>query len=113
MTLTRFDKTMPAVVLGGLAFLYLFGAGVLGVLELPIYGSLFVTVDPLQPDILPFEQPMVNVIFGFGALFVFASAARTRRRKTTGGHTVEVREAAEARQAQDRRAICPVCWGRS
>ena len=76
---------LPALILGGLACLYLFGAGVIGVLELPIYESLFVTPDPLQPDTLPFEQPMVNVIFGLGALFVFAASARTRRRKTVGG----------------------------
>jgi branched-chain amino acid transport system permease protein len=108
LTLTRFDRTLPALVLGGLGFLYLFGAGVIGVLELPIYGELLVTVDPLQPDILPFEQPMVNVIFGLGAFFVFASAAKTRRRKTQGAQTLEVREAAEARQASFARNLSTV-----
>jgi branched-chain amino acid transport system permease protein len=99
MTLTRFDRTLPAIVGGGLGFLYLFIPGVLGVLELPVYGEFFVTADPLQPDILPFEQPMVNVIFGIGAFFVLAAGLRTRRKKAVGLHTVEVREAAEARQA--------------
>ena len=108
LTLTRFDRTLPAVVLGGLGFVYLFGAGVIGVLELPIYGSLLVPVDTLQPHILPFEQPMVNVIFGLGALFVFASAARTRRRKTTGGQSIDIREAAEARQAKVARNLSSV-----
>lgn len=98
LTLTRFDRTMPAVVLGGLGFVYLFGAGVLGVLELPFYATL-----PL-----PFEQAMVNVIFGLGALFVFASSARTRRIKTKGGQTIEVREAAEARQAKVARNLSSV-----
>lgn len=105
LTLNRFGRTLPALILGGLAFLYLFGAGVLGVLELPIYSSLFVTVDPLQPNILPFDQPMVNVIFGIGAFFVFAAAAKERRRKTVGAQTFEVREAAEIRQANFARNL--------
>jgi branched-chain amino acid transport system permease protein len=101
LTLTRFERTLPALVLGCLGFLYLFGAGVLGVLELPIYAEL-------QPAILPFEQPMVNVIFGLGALFVFAASAKARRRKTQGTQTLEVREAAEARQASFARNLSGV-----
>ena len=105
LTLTRFDRTLPAIVLGGLGFLYLFGTGVLGVLELPIYGEFFVTPDPLQPDVLPFEQPMVNVIFGLGAFFVFAAAAKARRKKAQGLQTIEAREAAEAKQARFARNL--------
>lgn len=108
LTLTRFDRTLPALLLGGLGFVYLFGAGVIGLLELPIYSTLLVTLDPLQPDVLPFEQPMVNIIFGLGALFVFASSARTRRRKTTGAQTIEIREAADARQAMIARNLSGV-----
>ena len=105
LTLTRFDRTLPAIVLGGLGFLYLFGTGVLGVLELPIYGEFFVTPDPLQPDVLPFEQPMVNVIFGLGAFFVFAAAGKARRKKAQGLQTIEAREAAEAKQARFARNL--------
>ncbi len=100
MTLTRFGRVWPAIIGGTLCFLYLFGAGVVGVMELPLYGELFVTVDPLQPDTLPFEQPMVNVIFGIGAFFVLAAGLRARRKRLVGAQSLEAREAAESRQAR-------------
>lgn len=108
MTLTRFDRALPAIIGGALGFTYLFGAGVLGVLELPIYGQYFVTVDPLQPNILPFEQPMVNVIFGIGALFVLVAGLRVRYKKSVGAQTLKAREAAEARQAHFAKNISTI-----
>ena len=111
LTLTRFDKPMPALVLGGLAFLYLFVGGVIGVLELPLYADMLVTPDTAdlaRPDLLPFEQPMVNVIFGFGAFFIFAAALKSRRKKAQGAQTLDQREAAEARQANFARNLSRV-----
>lgn len=112
LTLTRFERTLPAIILGGIGFLYLFGAGVLGVLELPVYTEFLVTPDPLQPDFLPFEQPMVNVIFGLGAFFVFAAAAEARRRRHWGCRPL--RHAKRPKRSSNvSHATSPAFWGPS
>ncbi|WP_374371800.1 high-affinity branched-chain amino acid ABC transporter permease LivM [Dongia sp.] len=89
LVLGRSGLLWPPFVLGGLAMIYLFTAAILGLAGSPLYQSL-----PL-----PYDQPMVNAIFGVGAIFVFAAAIKAHRTKVKGGHTLEVREAAEARQA--------------
>jgi branched-chain amino acid transport system permease protein len=108
IVLTRFGRTLPAFVGGGIAFAYLFGAGVFGLLELPIYPTLRDTVifsveipsfATVKLTLLPFAQPMVNAIFGVGAIFVVAGAIRSKRDRAKGEQTFEKREAAEARQA--------------
>jgi branched-chain amino acid transport system permease protein len=49
---------------------------------------------------MPFQQPMVNVIFGFGGLTMFGFAYRRIRVARHGALSVEIREAAEERRAQ-------------
>src|SRR5215813_13759188 len=57
IVLDRARKTTPAIVGGLLGFIYLFGGGAIGVAGWERY--------PTLP--LPFDEPMVNLIFGFGA----------------------------------------------
>jgi branched-chain amino acid transport system permease protein len=95
MALDRQGQSKPALLLGGLGFLYFFGCGALGVAELDVYKAI-----PL-----PFEQPMVNVIFGLGALLVFGTAFKSHRSAHAGRQTLEIREAAEAKRANISRRI--------
>ncbi|MDY0883237.1 high-affinity branched-chain amino acid ABC transporter permease LivM [Dongia soli] len=89
LALDRQGISWPALIVGGLAFLYFFGAGSTGVMELDVYKTL-----PL-----PFEEPMVNVIFGLGALLVCGTAIKSIRTAGEGRQTLPAREAAEARRA--------------
>ena len=98
MTLDRYGQSKPALILGSLGFLYFFGGGAIGVAELPLYKSI-----PL-----PFEQPMVNVIFGLGALLVLGTAIKTRRTAGQGRQTLQMREAAEAKQARVARNLSTI-----
>ncbi len=89
MALDRQGQSWPALVIGGLAFLFFFGCGAIGVAGADLYNTL-----PM-----PFHAPMVNVIFGLGALLVFGTAVKTRRSAGQGRQTLEMREAAEAKRA--------------
>lgn len=90
MALDRQGQSWPALIIGGLGFLYFFGCGAIGVAEADLYKTL-----PL-----PFDAPMVNVIFGLGALLVFGTAVKTRRTAHIGRQTLPMREAAEAKRAR-------------
>jgi branched-chain amino acid transport system permease protein len=47
----------------------------------------------------PFDEPMVNIIFGLGALFVFGTAYSSVRNRRHGAATLDQREAREASRA--------------
>lgn len=98
MALDRQGYSWPALIFGGLGILYFFGGGAIGVMEFPIYETL-----PL-----PFSAPMVNVIFGLGAILVFGTAIKTRRHVGQGRQTLEMREAAEAKRARAARGFSRV-----
>jgi len=98
MALDRQGKALPALIVGTLGFIYFFGSGAVGVLELPIYKSI-----PL-----PYDQPMVNVIFGLGALYILGTAIKSRHSAGQRRQTLEAREAAEARSAHIARNISSV-----
>ncbi len=66
VSLDRQGISKPALIGGGIGFLYLFGVGMLG-----ISGSLGYDTFPH-----PFDEPMVNIIFGLGALFISAAPIR-------------------------------------
>ncbi|MEZ5833683.1 MAG: high-affinity branched-chain amino acid ABC transporter permease LivM [Dongiaceae bacterium] len=102
IALDRHGVSKPALIGGLLSFIYLAGIGVIGVAEQDpdsaaatgFYNVLGINVP------MPFEQPMVNVIFGFGGLTMFGIAYRRLRVARHGALTVEVREATEERRAQ-------------
>jgi len=98
MALDRQGKTLPALIVGAVAFLYFFGVGALGVADLWIYKTI-----PM-----PFEQPMVNVIFGLGALYIFGIAIKSHLTAGQRRQTLEMREAAEARSANLARNISTI-----
>lgn len=95
LVLARGGILLPPAILGGLATIYLFGAAVLG-----LAGSALYTRLPL-----PYDQPMVNAIFGVGAIFILAASIKGKRERQRGGQTLEMREAAEARQAKIARNL--------
>jgi branched-chain amino acid transport system permease protein len=95
LVLARGGILMPPVILGAAATVYLFTAAVLGLAGSSLYGQL-----PL-----PYDQPMVNAIFGVGAVFVFAAAIKGHHTRHRGGQTPELREAAEARHAKIARNL--------
>jgi branched-chain amino acid transport system permease protein len=95
LVLARGGLLLPPAILGGIATLYLFGAAVLGLAGSPLYGQI-----PL-----PYDQPMVNAIFGVGAVFILAAAIKGQRDRRRGAQTLEMREAAEARQARFARNL--------
>jgi branched-chain amino acid transport system permease protein len=89
VSLDRQGFSKPALIGGGIGFLYLFGVGMLG-----ISGSLGYDTFPH-----PFEEPMVNVIFGLGGLYIFGSTYSGVRSRRHGAQTMELREAREASRA--------------
>jgi len=95
LALDRQGYSWPALIIGGLAFIYFFGGGSLGVAELDIYKTL-----PL-----PFDEAMVNVIFGLGALLVLGTAIKSRRTAHQGRRTLEMREATEVKRARFARNL--------
>jgi branched-chain amino acid transport system permease protein len=90
LVLARGGVVLPPAILGGAAAIYLFAAAILGLAGSSIYGQM-----PL-----PYDQPMVNAIFGVGAVFILAAAIKAHFIRRRGGQTLELREAAEARQAR-------------
>jgi branched-chain amino acid transport system permease protein len=94
MALTRLGNPRPALVVGLIAFIYLFGAGAIGLTEAELTeGGLYRTLP------LPFDEPMVNVIFGLGAVYIFGNAYRTVRLARHGAQNLEMREAREEKRA--------------
>jgi len=89
VALNRQGMSRPAMVGGIVAFLYLFLCGALGVAGSDLYSTL-----PL-----PFREPMVNVIFGLGALFIFGLSYASVRSRRHGALTLDEREAAEQSKA--------------
>jgi len=89
VALNRQGIAKPALIGGLVSFIYLFGVGTLGLWESLGYGTL--------PH--PFDQPMVNVIFGLGGLFIFGLAYSGMRTKRHGAQTIDEREAREERRA--------------
>src|SRR5581483_708698 len=89
VALNRQGIAKPALIGGLVSFVYLFGVGTLGLWESPGYDTF--------PH--PFDQPMVNVIFGLGGLFIFGLAYSAMRAKRHGAQTLDEREAREERRA--------------
>jgi branched-chain amino acid transport system permease protein len=89
VALNRQGIRKPALIGGLLSFIYLFGVGVLG-----LWGSLGYDTFPH-----PFDEGMVNIIFGLGGLFIFGLAYGGVRTKRHGALTLDEREAKEERRA--------------
>lgn len=98
LVLARGGILLPPAILGGIATIYLFAAAVFGLADSMVYDQM-----PL-----PYDEPMVNAIFGVGAAFVFAAAVKSHRTRRRGAQTLEMREAAEARQARFARNISSI-----
>jgi branched-chain amino acid transport system permease protein len=98
LVLARGGLLLPPAILGGAAAIYLFAAAVFGLAGAMIYDQM-----PL-----PYDEPMVNAIFGVGAVFILAAAIKGHRDRRRGGQTLEMREAAEARQARFARNISSI-----
>jgi branched-chain amino acid transport system permease protein len=98
LALDRQGLSKAALAGGLIGSIYLFGAGVIGMYGAPIYATL-----PL-----PFDEPMVNIIFGLGAVFVALKANATQRAVSLGLFTIERREAAEARSADRARRMAGI-----
>ncbi len=98
LALDRQGLSRAALTGGIVGFIYLFGSGVLG-----MYGTALYAGIPL-----PFDEPMVNIIFGLGAAFVALKANATQRLVAHGLFTIEQREAAEARSADRARRMAGV-----
>jgi branched-chain amino acid transport system permease protein len=89
VALDRRGLHLPALIGSGVAFLYLFLVGMLG-----LSGSVGYDAFPR-----PFDEPMVNIIFGLGALFVFGGSYSGVRARRHGAQLLEQREAREERRA--------------
>jgi branched-chain amino acid transport system permease protein len=108
MAIDRQGRSEPAFLIGGLGIIYLFGIGVCGVI-----GSSDFSFSPALKQFYdsvprPFEQPMVNVIFGLGALFILGTAIKHQISAGQRRQNLEAREAAEARSAKIARNISSV-----
>jgi branched-chain amino acid transport system permease protein len=89
ISLDRQGLSKPALLGGLIGFVYLFGIGSLGLAE-----SLSYDVIPH-----PFDEPMVNIIFGLGALYVAGVAYSSMRSRRHGTMTLDQREAREQSRA--------------
>lgn len=98
LALDRQGLSKAALTGGAIGFVYLFGSGVVGMYGAPAYADL-----PL-----PFDEAMVNIIFGLGAAFVALKANATQRVVAQGLFTIEQREAAEARSADLARRMAGI-----
>jgi branched-chain amino acid transport system permease protein len=103
IALDRQGVSRPSLIGGLVVFLYLCGLGLYGLAQedpdqaasaAGIYG-LFGIAMPM-----PFFEPMVNLIFGFGGLTVAGFAYRHLRVARQGALLARAREAAEVRRAQ-------------
>ena len=98
LALDRQGLSKAALAGGLIGFVYLFGSGCVCMYGAPLYAAL-----PL-----PFDEPMVNIIFGLGAVFVALKANATQRAVALGLFTIERREAAEARSADRARRMAGI-----
>src|SRR5689334_4370467 len=89
LALDRQGMHKPSLVGGVVAFVYLFAVGVLGMV-----GSLAYDTFPH-----PFDEPMVNIIFALGGVYIFGAAYHGMRTRRHGTLTIDQREAKEERRA--------------
>jgi branched-chain amino acid transport system permease protein len=89
LALDRQGMHKPSLIGGIVAFVYLFAIGVLG-----MTGSLGYETFPH-----PFDEPMVNIIFSLGGLYIFGAAYHGTRSRRHGTLTIDEREAKEQRSA--------------
>ena len=103
MVYDRFGRPLPALIGGGLAFLYLFGGAVIAlafdVLVIP-FNDYFGPAAGAAGIPMPFADPIIDAIFGLGALYIVIQGVQTIRRRAHGELTLEAREAKEARGSQ-------------
>ncbi|HET6158198.1 MAG TPA: high-affinity branched-chain amino acid ABC transporter permease LivM [Dongiaceae bacterium] len=102
LVLDRYGQSMPSLIGGGLAFLYLAGGAVIAlafdVLVIP-FNDYFGAAAGASGIPMPFADPIVDAIFGLGALYIVAMAIQTRRRAAHGELTLEERETKEERSS--------------
>jgi branched-chain amino acid transport system permease protein len=102
MVLDRHGQSMPALIGGGLAFLYLFGGAVIAlafdILVIP-FNDYFGEAAGAAGIPMPFADPIMDAIFGLGALYLVILAVQTLRRTAHGELTLEAREAKEERSS--------------
>jgi len=104
LVLDRYGQSMPALVGGGIAFLYLFGGAVISLAAgIPVVaynehliGSELAAAGGIP---MPFGDPIIDAIFGLGALYLIIMGWRTLRRAAHGELTLEEREAKEERSS--------------
>ncbi len=107
----RHGRPMPALIGGGLAFLYLFGGAVIAiafdVLVIP-FNDYFGAAAGAAGIPLPFADPIVDAIFGLGALYIVVLGVQTLRHTAHGILTLEQREAKEERSANRAKRLSMV-----
>jgi branched-chain amino acid transport system permease protein len=102
LVLDRYQQSTPALIGGGIAFVYLFGGAVVSILTgMPAvsYNDYITGIAAPGGIPMPFGDHIVDAIFGLGGLFLVVKAVQTKRIAAHGGLTVEVREAKEERSA--------------
>jgi branched-chain amino acid transport system permease protein len=88
--LDRAGKSQPAIVGGLIGFVYFFISGAIGLGGWDLYKDI-----PL-----PFDEPMVNLIFGLGAGYIALTGYLSKRRVYHGTLDFNTRDAMESRRAQ-------------
>ncbi len=104
LVLDRYGHPMPSLIGGGLVFLYLFGGAVIALaFDVPVVafnehliGSDLAAAGGIP---MPFSDPIVDAIFGLGALYIVVLAVQTLRRTAHGELTLEAREEKEERSS--------------
>ena len=89
IALDRQGLHLPALIGGVVSFVYLFAVGALG-----LAGSLAYDTFPH-----PFDEPMVNIIFALGGIYIFGTAYFGTRTRRHGTLTIDERDAKEERRA--------------
>jgi branched-chain amino acid transport system permease protein len=108
MVYDRFGRPLPALIGGGLAFLYLFGGATMAIafdiLVIP-FNDYFGTAAGASGLPMPFADPIIDAIFGLGALYIVIQGIQTLRRRAHGELTLEAREAKEARSSMRAKRV--------
>jgi branched-chain amino acid transport system permease protein len=98
----RLGHPLPALIGGGLAFLYLCGGAVIAltfdILVIPFH-DYFGAAAGAAGIPMPFADPIVDAIFGLGALYLVILGVQTLRRSAYGELSLSAREAKEARSS--------------
>jgi branched-chain amino acid transport system permease protein len=98
----RHGRPMPALIGGGLAFLYLFGGAVVSllfdILVIP-FNDYFGVAAGAEGIPMPFADSILDAIFGLGGLYLVALGVQTLRRTAYGELSLEAREAKEGRSS--------------